>query len=90
MLQRGNERQPHRLPGTDDLGRVSRIVICDGSGSSHGTSLRSTSSPAGSELGAPNPVGNGRRCRESSAVRHVFVAIRYSHVRNEDWPLNPL
>ncbi len=65
-------------------------VESSGSGSSHGTSLRSASSPVGSELGAPSPVGSGRRCRESSAVRHVLVAIRYSQVRSDDWPLNPL
>ena len=61
-----------------------------GSGSSHGTSARSTISPVGSELGAPSPVGSGRRCRPSSAVRQVLVAIRYSQVRTDDLPWNPL
>ncbi len=63
-------------------------MITDGSGngSSHGTSARSISSPVGSELGAPRPVGNGRRCRPSSAVRQVLVAMRCSQVRTDDFP----
>ena len=65
-------------------------VESSGSGSSHGTSSRATMSSTGSELGAPSPVGSGRRCRLSSAVRHVLVAIRYSHVRTDDLPWNPL
>ncbi len=60
-----------------------------GSGSSHATSCRSDSSPMGSAAGWPSPVGNGRRLRPSSAVRHVLVAIRYSHVRTEDFPSKP-
>ena len=33
--------------------------------------------------GATNPDGSGLRERDSSAVRHTFVAIRYSQVRRE-------
>ncbi len=47
-----------------------------GAGSSHSTSDRSTSGSAGSELGAPSPVGIGRRLRLSSAVRQTLVAMR--------------
>lgn len=59
-----------------------------GSGSSQGTSARSTSSSAGLELGAPRPVGSGLRPRPSSAVRQVLVAIRCSQVRTDDLPSN--
>ena len=38
-----------------------------GIGSSHGTSPRSTSGSPGCELGAPSPVGSGRRARPSRA-----------------------
>jgi hypothetical protein len=65
---------------------VDGSVESSGSGSNHGTSSRATMSSMGSELGAPRPVGSGRRWRLSSAVRHVLVAIRYSQVRTEDLP----
>jgi hypothetical protein len=67
---------------------VDGSVASSGSGSSHGTSSRAVMSSSGSELGAPRPVGSGRRCLLSSAVRQVFVAMRYSHVRTEDLPSN--
>ena len=39
------------------------------------------------ELLADQPiVVNGRRCRPSSALRQVLVAIRCSHVRTDDFP----
>jgi hypothetical protein len=37
-----------------------------------------------SVAGAPRPDGNARRPRCSSAVRHTFVAIRYSQTRTDD------
>lgn len=63
-------------------------VASSGSGSSHGISLRSSNSSSGSALGAPSPVGSGRRCLPSNAVRQVLVAIRYSQVRTDDFPSN--
>ena len=60
--------------------------IASGSGSSHGTSRCSIRSSPGSELGAPRPIGSGRRLRDSSAFRHAFVAILCSQVRIDDRP----
>ena len=45
---------------------------------------------SGSELGAPSPVGSGRRWRPSSAVRQVLVAMRCSQVRTDDLPSKPV
>ncbi len=66
----------------------SAATIASGIGSSHGTSGCSTRVSVGSTLGAPRPVGNGRRLRLSSAVRHTRVAIWYSQVRSDDRPSN--
>ena len=57
-------------------------TIASGSGSSHGTSER-TSGCSGSSLGATIEDGSGRRPRPASAVRQALVAIRYSQVRSE-------
>src|SRR3954452_15174628 len=61
-----------------------------GSGSSQVISRCSAISPVGSEADWPRPEGNGRRCLPSSAVRLVFVAMRYSQVRTDDLPWKPL
>jgi hypothetical protein len=60
-----------------------------GRGSSHGTSAAAISGAAGSSAGPPRPDGRGRRPRRSIAVRHAFVAIRYSQVRIDERPSNP-
>ena len=54
-----------------------------GNGCNQGMSAAGVSGAAGSSDGAPSPEGNGRRARPSSAVRHAFVAIRYSQVRTD-------
>ena len=63
-------------------------TIVSGTGSSHGISCFATSSASAVELGAPRPVGIGRRSRLSSAVRQVRVAILYSQVRRDERPSN--
>jgi hypothetical protein len=50
--------------------------MASGTGSSQGTSARSTSGSPGFVLGLPSPVGSGRRPRLSKALRQAFVAIR--------------
>ena len=60
-----------------------------GNGCSHGTSGAAASAASGSCAGPPSPDGSGRRPRRSIAVRHAFVAIRYSQVRTDDRPWNP-
>ncbi len=57
-------------------------TIASGSGSSHGTSVRTS----GCSMSSPGPAiadGSGLRLRPESAVRQALVAIRYSQVRSE-------
>ena len=64
-------------------------IIESGTGSSQSTSSALTSGSPAVLLGAPSPVGSGRRSVPSSEVRQTLVAIRCSHVRSDERPSNP-
>ena len=83
--QRRRAWQALALSETADGGEIETRQLVD-CGFGHAEDEPPASGASGPPLGAPSPDGNTRRLRFSSARKHAFVAIRYSHVRSEARP----